>query len=355
MRCWPRSGTPIFESSTRTTTPFPPDLHTRLRKLVETPQTSLRELGALDVAVGRFFAECALGLIASCRSRDPKTSRRSAVTGKRSTTSRLGAEPFSLQIGDPNVIAAMTGTTTVADFRRLDIALGGQGAPLVPAFHAWRFGHATRATRRREHRRHRQHHRARTGPRGDGLRYGARQHVARSSGFARASSSPMTTAADGRQAASSTARCSTFASRSRSSGRGHRSRPVANCSTASGSTHASRVAPPESPPSTCRRRSRSSRRRRSPRAIRNELPELPRGDRLRRRRPQRRSDGAARPPHRNARRRRRTLSACQPIGSKALRSRGSHARACKLAGNVPTVTGARRPAILGGVYWGSAP
>lgn len=46
-----------------------------------------------------------------------------------------GAYPFSLQIGDPNIIASLTGVTTVADFRRRDIALGGQGAPLVPAFH----------------------------------------------------------------------------------------------------------------------------------------------------------------------------------------------------------------------------
>jgi anhydro-N-acetylmuramic acid kinase len=44
-----------------------------------------------------------------------------------------------LQIGDPNIIATGTGITTVADFRRADVVLGGEGAPLTPAFHQWLF------------------------------------------------------------------------------------------------------------------------------------------------------------------------------------------------------------------------
>ncbi|MBS0288139.1 MAG: anhydro-N-acetylmuramic acid kinase [Proteobacteria bacterium] len=47
--------------------------------------------------------------------------------------------PFTLQVGDPNIIAKETGIITVADFRRADIALGGVGAPFVPPFHEWLF------------------------------------------------------------------------------------------------------------------------------------------------------------------------------------------------------------------------
>lgn len=51
-----------------------------------------------------------------------------------------------MQIGDANLIAAKTGITTVADFRRKDMAFGGQGAPLVPAFHQALFRKANQAT-----------------------------------------------------------------------------------------------------------------------------------------------------------------------------------------------------------------
>ncbi len=95
----------------------------------------LRLTAELDVRLGRLFAEAALALL---QQGAIPTSAVLAI-GSHGQTVRHepdGDTPFSVQIGDPNVIAQLTGITTVADFRRRDIAAGGQGAPLVPAFHA---------------------------------------------------------------------------------------------------------------------------------------------------------------------------------------------------------------------------
>jgi len=50
-----------------------------------------------------------------------------------------GEHPFSMQLGDANIITSQTNIPVVADFRRKDVALGGQGAPFTPAFHEFIF------------------------------------------------------------------------------------------------------------------------------------------------------------------------------------------------------------------------
>lgn len=95
----------------------------------------LDALGRLDVALGHCFADAALGLLqhANFAAHDIR------AIGSHGQTVRHrpdGALPFTLQLGDPSVIAERTGITTIADFRRADVAAGGQGAPLAPAFHA---------------------------------------------------------------------------------------------------------------------------------------------------------------------------------------------------------------------------
>ncbi|MGZ8161219.1 MAG: anhydro-N-acetylmuramic acid kinase [Methylobacter sp.] len=95
---------------------------------------SLKEYGAMDARLGHLFADTVNTLLAKA---GIPTSSIKAI-GSHGLTVYHAPEirfPFSLQIGDPNVIAEYTGITTVADFRRRDIAAKGQGAPLVPAFH----------------------------------------------------------------------------------------------------------------------------------------------------------------------------------------------------------------------------
>jgi anhydro-N-acetylmuramic acid kinase len=113
-----------------------------MRRLVEHPEDAgLEVLGELDVALGREFAAAAVALLADA-GLAPTDVRAIGSHGQTVLHSPRGRHPFTMQIGDPNVIAANTGITTVADFRRRDIALGGEGAPLVPAFHKAAFGSA---------------------------------------------------------------------------------------------------------------------------------------------------------------------------------------------------------------------
>ncbi len=114
--------------------PIPDHLKQILIKLCDPQCESITQMGEADVALGRLFAKSVQELLK--KSSFPAKNIR--AIGSHGQTIRHAPDtktPFTLQIGDPNTIAAETGITTVADFRRRDMALGGQAAPLAPAFH----------------------------------------------------------------------------------------------------------------------------------------------------------------------------------------------------------------------------
>ena len=97
--------------------------------------TSLDELGALDVQVARGFADAALQLLREAGV-SPRQVRALGSHGQTVRHRPGNIFPFTMQLGDGNVIVERTGIATVNDFRRRDVAAGGHGAPLLPALHA---------------------------------------------------------------------------------------------------------------------------------------------------------------------------------------------------------------------------
>jgi anhydro-N-acetylmuramic acid kinase len=102
--------------------------------------SSLDELGTLDVRIAHAFADAALELldeagIAAAQVR-ALGSHGQTVRHRPAGAAFDGRWPFTMQLGDGNLIAERTGIATVADFRRRDVAAGGHGAPLLPALHA---------------------------------------------------------------------------------------------------------------------------------------------------------------------------------------------------------------------------
>ncbi|KGM56174.1 anhydro-N-acetylmuramic acid kinase [Lysobacter arseniciresistens ZS79] len=127
------------------TFPWEPRLRARLVELGQGGALrSIDEFGELDVRIGEAFAAAARQLLDDAGI-DPAQVRAIGSHGQTVRHRPAGAaydgrHPFTLQLGDGNVIAERCGITTVADFRRRDVAAGGQGAPLLPALHAAMLG-----------------------------------------------------------------------------------------------------------------------------------------------------------------------------------------------------------------------
>ena len=116
------------------------DIRRPLQTIINQQQCHLKTLGETDVALGKLIARSINELLAA----QGLTAKEVTAIGSHGHTlfhhpdSHL---PFSLQIGNANLIAEITNITTITDFRQRDIAVGGQGAPLVPAFHQYLFSH----------------------------------------------------------------------------------------------------------------------------------------------------------------------------------------------------------------------
>jgi len=113
---------------------YPSQLLHEIKSMCRQSSTDLEQLGQLDAQLGEFYAECIDRALNKARlsKHDIK------AIGSHGQTIHHNprcTQPYTMQIGDPNRMAERTGITVVADFRRRDIAAGGQGAPLVPAFH----------------------------------------------------------------------------------------------------------------------------------------------------------------------------------------------------------------------------
>lgn len=114
--------------------PIPADTRDRLISLFTPSDLQVDLLGELDVELGHLFADATKSLL----EHSGVPASRVCAIGSHGQTIRhrpAGQHPFTIQIGDPNVICHQTGIDTVADFRRRDMACGGQGAPLAPLFH----------------------------------------------------------------------------------------------------------------------------------------------------------------------------------------------------------------------------
>lgn len=114
--------------------PMPEKLREPILRLAEPGMDEIDALGELDRALGQAIAKAVLATIddAGLKCGDIAAIGSHGQTIRHRPNARYA---FSLQIGCPSTIAELTGITTVADFRRRDIAASGQGAPLTPFAH----------------------------------------------------------------------------------------------------------------------------------------------------------------------------------------------------------------------------
>jgi len=123
---------------------IPDDLRNKITALCTPGDNEIERMGKCDGWIAKLFSEATNKLLQKAGI----SYQQIKAIGSHGQTIRHRPSqdiPFTLQIGDPNIIAQQTHILTIADLRRSDMAAGGQAAPLVPAFHAQVFSQSDTA------------------------------------------------------------------------------------------------------------------------------------------------------------------------------------------------------------------
>ncbi|MDY7209635.1 anhydro-N-acetylmuramic acid kinase [Acinetobacter baumannii] len=120
------------------TVPFEPELRDELMALTLPDDNEIDRMGKADVALAKMIGH---GINSLIEKHQLDRNQIKAIGSHGQTIRHRPEHGFTLQIGDPNIITEITQIPVVSDFRRRDMAAGGQGAPLVPAFHQALFQH----------------------------------------------------------------------------------------------------------------------------------------------------------------------------------------------------------------------
>ncbi len=122
-----------FTLESRVSYPLDGGLKRDILRLIES-KVSIREVGAIDYRLGVEFSRAVKKLLIKSGT---KASDIEAIGSHGQTVwhEPRGEYPFTMQLGNPSVLAVESGIDVVADFRSKDVALGGEGAPFAPIFH----------------------------------------------------------------------------------------------------------------------------------------------------------------------------------------------------------------------------
>lgn len=121
--------------------PWSESARQQIQQLCQPSDNEISQLASLDNLIAQASVQAVQAVLQQA---NLQPSQVAAIGSHGQTVRHYPERRFTLQIGDPNIIAEQCGITVVADFRRRDIAAGGQGAPLVPAFHQAIFSHANK-------------------------------------------------------------------------------------------------------------------------------------------------------------------------------------------------------------------